>query len=108
MRWAVWVHERLKTGSPPLRNRISNLPLIVDTLARELGPGWCQAVVETRFKAFNLLFIGAKVVARSGNVKSVSLCRGFWKGRARARYVTYSLKKAFAICNMRICGWLCS
>lgn len=72
MRWVERVHERLEIGSPPLRNRVCDLPLIIDTLARELSPRRCQALIETRFEAFDFVLIGAKVVAWSMNVTRVS------------------------------------
>ena len=33
-----WIHERFEVGPPPLSERVCNLPLVIDTLARELGP----------------------------------------------------------------------
>ena len=76
MRWQERIHERLKIRPPPLRKRIRNLPLIVDTLARELGPGWGQALVETGFEAFDFVFISVEIVAWSGDFTRVNLCRG--------------------------------
>ena len=72
MRRVVGVHEGLKAGSPPLRNRVCDLPLIVDTLAGELGPRRRQALVETRFEAFNFVLVVVQVVAWSSDFKRVS------------------------------------
>ena len=69
----VRIHEGLKTRSPPLRKRIRDLPLIIDTCARELVPRRCQALIETRFEAFDFVFIGAEVVARSSEVTRQSI-----------------------------------
>ena len=79
-----WIHERFEIGPPPLSERVCNLPLIIDTLARELGPRWRQPLVETRFEAFDLFIIGLEVVARSSiftRISSRSKCGGMWGER---------------------------
>ena len=79
-----WIHERFEIGPPPLSERVCNLPLIIDTLARELGPRRRQALVETRFEAFDLVIIGLEVIAWSNKgtrVSSRSNCGGLWDGR---------------------------
>ena len=40
MRWQEWIYEGFEIRPPPLRNCIRNVLLIIDTLARELGPKW--------------------------------------------------------------------
>jgi hypothetical protein len=40
-----WVHESLEIGSPPLRQCVADLPLVVDTFACELGADWRKALV---------------------------------------------------------------
>ena len=62
MRRVEWIHERLEVGSPPLRDRVCNLPLIIDTFTRELSPRRRQALIEARFETFNLIFIGVQVI----------------------------------------------
>ena len=66
MRRAEWIHERLEIRSPPLRDRVCNLPLIIDTFTRELSPRRRQALIEARFETFNLVFIGVEVIPWSG------------------------------------------
>jgi hypothetical protein len=65
MRGDEGVHERLKVGPPPLRERIANAPLVVDAFARELRADRRQALVQPRLEAFNLIVFGFQVVARS-------------------------------------------
>lgn len=72
MRRVVRIHEGLEAGSPPLRNRVCDLPLIVDTLAGELGPRRRQALVETRFETFDFVLVVVKVVAWSSDIERVS------------------------------------
>ena len=67
-----WIHERFEIGPPPLSERVCNLPLIIDTLARELSPRWRQALVETRFEAFDLVIIGLEVIAWSSKLTRIS------------------------------------
>lgn len=35
------IHKRLEVGSPPLRQSIANLPVVVDAFARELRANGC-------------------------------------------------------------------
>ena len=72
MRRIVRIHEGLKARSPPLRNRICDLPLIIDTLAGKLGSRRRQALVETRFEAFDFVLVVVKVVAWSSDFERVS------------------------------------
>lgn len=65
MRRDEWIHESLEVGSPPLRKRVTNLPLVVHTLARELAADGGEALVQTGFETFKLAFVVMKVVART-------------------------------------------
>jgi len=40
MGWNEWVHERLEIGPPPLSQRVTNNPLIIDAFARKLRSDW--------------------------------------------------------------------
>ena len=83
-----WIHERFKVGPPPLCERVGNLPLIIDTLARELSPRRRQALVETRFEAFDLFIIGLEVIAWSSKIRGISSrshCGEMWDGRMGRR-----------------------
>jgi hypothetical protein len=59
------VHECLEVRSPPLRERVADLPLIVDTLACELCANWCKTLIEPSLKALDLVVFSAQVVAWS-------------------------------------------
>lgn len=59
------VHEGLEVGSPPLRKRVADLPLVIDALARELCSDWRKALVQPRLEAFDLIVLGAEIVARA-------------------------------------------
>lgn len=48
------VHEGLKVGPPPLRERVADLPLVVDALACELRADGREALVQPRLEAFDL------------------------------------------------------
>jgi hypothetical protein len=63
VRWDEGVHERLEVWPPPLRQRIANHPLIVDALACELCADWCEALVQPRLEAFDLVVFRTEVVA---------------------------------------------
>ena len=74
MRRQVRIRERLETWPPPLRKRIRNLPFIIDTFTGELRPRRCEAFVETRFEAFDFIFISMEVVAWSdGHTRQLTL-----------------------------------
>lgn len=58
-------HERLKVRPPPLREAVSNLPLVVHAVRRvELlrVRGWRKAVVQALLQAFNLVLARLEVV----------------------------------------------
>jgi hypothetical protein len=59
------VHEGLEVGSPPLCQCVADYPLVVDAFAGELGADWCEALVQPRLEALNLVILSAEVVARS-------------------------------------------
>lgn len=65
MRRDEWIHESLEVGSPPLRKRVTDLPLVVHTLARELAADRSKALVQAGFETFKLAFVVVKVVARA-------------------------------------------
>jgi hypothetical protein len=71
------VHEGLEIGSPPLRQCVANLPLVVNALACKLRANWCKALVQPRLEAFDLVVFGAEVIARSGRCQnSLRECLG--------------------------------
>jgi hypothetical protein len=76
-----------------LRKSVADLPLIVDAFACELGADWRKALIQPCLEALNLVIFSAKVVARS-----IACQRTLWK----KLYSTHSLKKAFAICNIKM------
>ncbi len=101
MGWQKGVHERFEVGPPPLRKSVANLPFIIHAVAGELVTGRCESFVEALLKAGDLIVGCLEVVPWP--VEHVSKLKHD-KGTDGA----YSLKKAFAICSIRMCGWLCS
>jgi hypothetical protein len=74
--WDEGVHESLEVGTPPLRQCISNHPLIIDALSRKLCADWRKALVQPGLEALNLVVLGAEVVARAAvviNIHSIRL-----------------------------------
>lgn len=65
MRRQKRIHERFEIRSPPLRERIPNLPFIIDAFAGELVADGGEALVETRFEAGDFFVSVEKVVAWS-------------------------------------------
>jgi hypothetical protein len=65
MRGDERVHERLKVRSPPLRQCVADLPLIVDALACELRADRRKALIQPRLEALDLVVFCAEVVAGS-------------------------------------------
>ena len=55
------VHERLEIRPPPLCERVANLPLVVDTLARELAADGGEAFVQPVLEALQLAFVVVEV-----------------------------------------------
>lgn len=76
MRRDEWVHEGLEVRAPPLRERIANLPLVVDTFAGELRAYGRKALVQPRLETLDLLNVGSQVVARPIRMSSTSEYRG--------------------------------
>jgi len=59
------VHEGLEVGSPPLRQCVANHPLVIDAFASELGTDWCEALVQPRLEALDLVVLSTEIVAGS-------------------------------------------
>lgn len=59
-----WVHERLKVWAPPLRQRVANLPVLIDSFSRELRSDWCEPLIQSRLEPVDLVVFGLEVVAR--------------------------------------------
>lgn len=93
------VHEGLEIGAPPLGEGVADLPLVVNALARELRADGCKALIQPRFEAVDLFDVVRQVVAGAADVNIRF---------GECVLYTHSLKKALAICSMRMCGWLCS
>lgn len=58
MWWDERIHECLEVWPPPLRERITDFPFVVDALTGELGPDRREALVEPGLKAFDLVVFG--------------------------------------------------
>ena len=69
MRGDERIHERFEVGAPPLRQRVADLPLVVDALAGELRADGREALVQPCFEAFDFVVFGAEVVARSACIQ---------------------------------------
>jgi hypothetical protein len=78
MRRDEGIHECLEVGSPPLRKRVADLPLVVDALACELRADWRKALVQPCLEAFDLVVLGAEVIAWSVR-RQKSLCESLGK-----------------------------
>jgi hypothetical protein len=63
-----WVHESFEIWSPPLRQRVANLPLIVYRLPAELGAYGRQPLIEACLETGNLVILRKQVVAWSSRV----------------------------------------
>ena len=63
MRWDEWVHEGLEIRPPPLRQRITNLPLLIDALATKLCAYRRQSLIQPHLEAFDLVILRLQVVA---------------------------------------------
>lgn len=64
MRWDERVHESLEIRSPPLRQRITNLPLLINTLATELCTNRSQSLIQSHLEPVYLVIFGLEVVSR--------------------------------------------
>lgn len=59
-------HERLKVGSPPLCQAVTDLPVVVHTVRRvELARirRWRESLVQATLQTFDLVFAGFQVVS---------------------------------------------
>ena len=65
MRRQKRIHERFEIRPPPLRQRVPDLPLVVDAFAGELRADGCEAFVEAELEAFYFVVFGLEVVAWS-------------------------------------------
>lgn len=113
-------HKRLEVGPPPLRETVPDLPFVVDAVRRvKLARlAWRrEAVVEPALEPVDLVFARLEVVSGPTQIQRRAQDRRQSPPRHRQRRIrqkgdggTYSLKKAFAICSMRICGcpWSCT
>jgi hypothetical protein len=63
MRWDERIHEGLEVWPPPLRERVSDLPFVVDALASELCTDGRKALIKPSLEAFDLVVFGSEVVA---------------------------------------------
>lgn len=71
MRRQEGIHERLEIRPPPLRQRIPNLPFVIDPFAGELAPDGGEAFVQAEFEAFDFVVFGLEVVAWSNHPKLI-------------------------------------
>lgn len=63
MRWDKWVHESLEIRPPPLRQGVTDLPLLIDALAAELGADGGQPLVQPHLEAFYLLVFRLEIIS---------------------------------------------
>ena len=61
------VHEGLEVGPPPLRERVADLPLLVDGVAAELVADGREPLVQPRLEALDLVVRRVQVVAGTAN-----------------------------------------
>lgn len=119
-------HESLKVGAEPLRDTVPDLPVVVDAMrVIKLTTRGGETLVKTSLESFNFVFSGFQVVSGAA-VSEFKIEQGFKNVRvfaniikredrfvssipsardANRRMSTHSLKKALAICSIRICGW---
>lgn len=88
MRRDEWIHESLEVGSPPLRKRVTDFPLIIHTLTRELAADGSKALVQAGFETFKLAFVVVKVVARTvcGSANQLSSINGGGRNRGSKQF----------------------
>jgi len=92
------VHEGLEIWPPPLSKRVCNLPFIIDTFTGELGANWRESLIQSGLESFDFVVFGSEVVTWT-----IIRVRQIQFGNQIVD-VAHSLKKAFAICNMSMCG----
>lgn len=56
------VHEGLEIRPPPLRQRIADLPVLVDPFAGELRAHGRQSFIQTHLKAVNFVVCGLDII----------------------------------------------
>lgn len=66
------VHESLEIRSPPLRERVANLPVIVDAFPGKLRPDRREALVQPRLETLDLVVFVAEVVTWASWVSAVA------------------------------------
>lgn len=72
------VHERLEIGPPPLRDRIANLPVLVDAFAGELRSHRRQTLVEALLETVDFFVLEVEVVTGPDRISYArSSIRGF-------------------------------
>jgi hypothetical protein len=59
------VHEGLKVWSPPLRESVANIPIVIDTFSTELRSYGSQSFVEAFLEAFNLVVFRLQIISWS-------------------------------------------
>ena len=64
MRWNERVHESLEVWSPPLCQRVSNLPFIINTFSRELTPHRRQPLIQPHLEPLDLVIFRFQIVTR--------------------------------------------
>jgi len=64
MRRDEGVHESLEIRPPPLRQRITNLPFLINALAAKLRTYRRQSLVQPHLEPFYFLIFGLQVIAR--------------------------------------------
>lgn len=57
------VHEGLEIGPPPLRKCVANLPIVVNTFARELRAHWGEALIQSLLEALDFLVFVVQIIA---------------------------------------------
>ena len=61
------VHEGLEIGSPPLAERIANLPFIIRRFARYMRADRRQPLVQSRLEPFDLVIVWSEVISGAGS-----------------------------------------
>jgi hypothetical protein len=59
------IHEGLEIRPPPLRKRITDLPVFIDAFPRELGSHRRQTLVQSLLESFNLVILEVKIITWS-------------------------------------------
>jgi hypothetical protein len=59
------IHKGLEIRPPPLRQRITDLPVFIDAFPRELGSYRRETLVQTLLKSFNFVILEVEIVTWS-------------------------------------------